>query len=223
MMLFLLAHVQGLGLRGRQHRGFAEFLLARQSKRAQRSTWFDRLFGEGAPDTTWTDFLDEWSRGRTEVKNQFDSWMRVLPDMYAATQWWRSYAESLRLDRPRGLNRAVLAPASDPDLAGDPDSADVPAMAGAMNRLPWIEEELQYFGVRAQTAQLKSPKSAGYQPSSPLTEVLQRLGYFVERADKTYSSEEVFEWLCNLIGEEHAQFHGLGKVPLELDADDLLA
>jgi hypothetical protein len=37
-----------------------------------------------------------------------------------------------------------------------------------------------------------------------------------------YSSEQVFDWLCGLIGSERATFHGLGKTPLEIDADELI-
>jgi hypothetical protein len=148
--------------------------------------------------------------------------MRVLPDMYAATKWWRTYAESLRWERSSPRSEVVLAPANDPDLSGDPDSADIPAMAGALNRLPWILGELQYFGVIASTNPLAMPLAGGYEPSAILTQVLRRLGFFQAEGNERYSSASVYAWLCELIGPDRADFHGLGKTPLELDADDLI-
>lgn len=222
IVLFLLAHVQGLGMKAVQHQSFVSFLLKQPSSRHRGVTWFDRLFGADAPDGTWIDFLDEWSRDRISGYRPFGFWMRVLPDMYAATKWWRTYAESLRLPRRCAPTQSLLAPGSDPDLSGDPDSADVPSMAGAVNRLEWIIDELQYFGVLAsEYSQLSSP-SRSYQPSPTLTDVLRRLGFFRDGADESYSSESVYAWLSGLIGPERASFHDLGKTPLELDSDDLL-
>lgn len=222
LVLFLLAHVQGLGLKAAQHRGFVELLLKRHSSRHRHETWFDRLFGDAAPDGTWTDFLDEWSRDRMPRYRPYGFWMRVLPDMYAATKWWRTYAESLRWERATPGSHAVLAPATDPDLAGDPDSADVPAMAGAMNRLQWIQSELRYFGVIGSTDLTAMPLVGGYEPSETLTQVLRRLGFFSNRVGESYASKDVLEWLGTMIGPHRADFHGLGKTPLELDADDLI-
>jgi len=216
MVLFLLAHVQGLGLKGEQHRGFAEQLLKRRSRRLG-STWFDRLFGDDAPDGTWTDFLDEWSRDRMGGYRPYGFWMRVLPDMYAATKWWKVYAESLRQGRTE-----ALSPATDPGLSGDADSADVPAMAGAVNRLPWILGELKYFGVLPLSQSQSDPRRQGYEPGHILTNVLRRLGYFADRSSEQYTSECVHDWLAGLIGADRADFHGLGKLPLELDAYVLL-
>lgn len=215
LVLFLLAHVQGLGLKGAQHRSFVEFLLGRRSKR-HGVLWWDRLFGDGAPDATWTDFLDEWSRTRIAGSRTFDHWMRVLPDMYAATKWWQAYAEALR-------GGYSLAPQTDADLAGDYDTADVPAMAGAMRRYPWILAELEFFDTIGSAPSPVNPRE-GYGPSTLLTRVLQGLGFFGGDSDyRPYASVDVYNWLASLIGPDRADFHGLCATPLELDADFLLA
>ena len=220
MTLFLLAHVQGLGLGGRdgvQHKHFVMQLQARKS-RVQGQKWWDRLFGDSAPDETWTDFLDEWSRDRMDGGKAYSFWMRVLPDMYAATKWWRIYAESLRAF---GARPQSLVPATDEDLAGDADSTGVPAMAGALNRVEWIRGELQYFGIVPAQVGVGAPRE-GFRRSEKLTEVLHRLGFFQDRDGAAYASGEVYDWLCELIEPKRADFHGLCATPLEIDAQFLL-
>jgi hypothetical protein len=220
LTLFLLAHVQSLGMQAGQHQGFVESLLYRRS-RTTNSTWWDRLFGMGAPDGTWTDFLDEWSRTRVSGYRAYDHWMRVLPDMYAATKWWRSYAESLKMGQVGAATDELLAPSANPALSGDFDSAEVPAMVGAMKRLPWMISELEYFGVISNRLDGLNPKD-GYMPSPELTKILDRLGFFADQGYRDYTSRDVHNWLSNLITEEKADFHGLCATPLEIDADLLL-
>lgn len=222
MTLFLLAHVQGLGLGGRggvQHRTFVELLQSNPSKNnARHPTWWDQLFGDGAPNGTWLGFLDEWSHTRTYSSQTYDYWMRVLPDMYAATKWWDTYAESLRCGHEV---RHALAPATNPELSGDPDSGDVPAITGALRRADWIRAELEHFQVLSPRRASWAPNTS-FAPSPRLTAVLERLGFFAEDDMENYRSEQVFQWLCRLIGEDKADFHGLGATPLEIDAADLL-
>jgi hypothetical protein len=223
IVLFLLAHVQGLGLGGRdgvQHRGFVESLLSRRS-RVPDLTWWDRLFGVDAPDGTWPDFLDEWSRTRLEGARPYGFWMRVLPDMYAATKWWREYAQALKRGKVNKGSFALLAPAANPDLAGDYDSADVPAMVGAMKRLPWMLSELEYYQVIPERHEGIDPKD-GFTPTPELTNVLKALGFFGEQEYRSYKSGEVFAWISDLIGADRAQFHGLYATVLEVDAETLL-
>lgn len=214
--LLLLATVQGLGLRGRQHRGFVEFLLADRDNR------WDLLFGEGAPDSTWMTYLEAWSRREGEA---YAHWHRVLPEMYAATRWWDEYACLLR--RAHEFEAGVVAaldPRNAPELSGDPDSQQLPRLRGAIRRAGWIEEELVFFGVLAEGQQGTATKEL-FAPSSDLTEVLRALGFFDEdaRSEDGYTSGQVYAWLEGLIGADKATFHGLGALILEHETGSLPA
>ena len=223
--LFLLAHVQGLGLggpTGAQHRGFVALLLTRPSKYKPGDTWWDRLFGSDAPDGSWTSFLDEWCRTHVGGAQRYDYWMRILPDMYVATKWWKDYAEVLRRADEFDAEY-LLTMATNPDLNGDFDSGDVPAMWGAVKRIPWLLGELRHFEVIKSDAPSKDPRIA-FSDSPVLLRVLERLGFFRATTDRhgMNFSNSVYQWLTACIGRDRANFHNLWARPLEIDADLLL-
>ncbi len=209
--LLLLATVQGLGLQDRQHQGFLEHLLTDREQR------WDLLFGEGAPNGTWLRYLESWSR-RTD--SAYSHWHQVLPSMYAATRWWRDYAELLRnADKfERGVDGA-LDPRNTPELSGDPDSQDLPSLRRVLRRSAWVRNELEHFGV------LKPARTTGhdvelYPPSPRLTEVLRWLGYKPPDAQRDTASKDVYPWLESLVGPDKASFHGFGSLALELEFGD---
>jgi hypothetical protein len=228
--LLILATVQGLGLQDKQHRGF---IMKLHREPLAGKTWWEWLFGDGAPDSTWLGFFEAWTSNRddaVEGKGSFSHWLKCLPELYAVPKWWDQYALILPQMGDRiPVSVSAIAPKSHADLMGT--GLDAPALPAVARRFDWIVQELRRFGIIRPRPPLTEEERGlhdtnGYVPSEELALILHRLGMkgaCDELGQPTFDGKAAFEFVRSLVGIEMARFFDLYDLPLRCEADLIFA
>ena len=209
MTLFSLGLFRRYGrVKDEQHRGFIEFLDAKQ--------WW-RIICEVKPDTTegkeaWMNILLEYGEAQ-EAEPHFEQWMDSFPRLYRMARWLDTYVELFQSLDMRSVEEAhyLLAPAADPALQGA--GIEAPTLSGILRQGQYlvIRELLRSGVINSDTA-----RHFAYAPRDKVQELLQEISssYY----DDLSTSKNIYECLVEELGEEKACFDGDYDIPLQIIA-----
>lgn len=209
MTLFAIGLMQRQGrVRPQQNRGFIDFM---HSKGWWHTFSMTNPRQDGA---AWLGVLNAYGEHQIEVE-QYSLWMDNFPRLYRMARWFDEYTHAFQsLDnRARSETAGLLAISADPVLSGSGIYA--PAMR---NSLKLGQHVVIRELLRCHVLSSEAAKAMAFKPGDAVKQMLSGIG-FEYLAGEGVTSEQIYDELCNCLGED-ATFGGAYDIPLLILAAD---
>jgi hypothetical protein len=213
LILFTLAHFHTIGRqKDIQHKGFIERCLSKG--------WWD-IFSRENPEVRsdeWMGVLEDYINEQVD-SSEYEIWMNRFPAIYKFSRWLEDYKEAfLSIERAQNLSSisGVLNPRVNENFQGGGFSA------------PPIEKSLG-IGACFTLRELKRKRILNgshavpfcYVPVKRTLEFCEKIGCRDLSDNRGVDNSQVIHrFLCNYLGEQHAEFSNSYDVPLQIIAEN---